>query len=71
MRTRQWLQKRAVDGAGRVDRRLRDEEQIEYTDDARSAYTDACAARGTSISVILRDRDVVVKGQSAYRYEHC
>jgi hypothetical protein len=45
--------------------------EIEYTDNARSAYTDACAAQGKSISVILRDRDVVAKGQSAYRYEYC
>jgi hypothetical protein len=45
--------------------------EIEYTDNARSAYTKACAAQGKSISVILRDRDVVAKGQSAYRYEYC
>ena len=45
--------------------------EIEYTDNARSVYTKACAARGRNISVILRDRDVVAKGQSAYRYEHC
>ena len=45
--------------------------EIEYTDNARSAYAMACAARGRNISVILRDRDVVAKGQSAYRYERC
>ncbi|MHC5796904.1 endo alpha-1,4 polygalactosaminidase [Lacisediminihabitans sp. FW035] len=45
--------------------------EIEYTDNARSAYTKACATQGKSISVILRDRDVVAKGQSAYRYEYC
>ncbi|MFM9919970.1 endo alpha-1,4 polygalactosaminidase [Lacisediminihabitans sp. H27-G8] len=45
--------------------------EIEYTDNARSAYKKACAAQGKSISVILRDRDVVAKGQSAYRYEYC
>jgi hypothetical protein len=45
--------------------------EIEYTDNARSAYTTACAAQGKNISVILRDRDVVAKGQSAYRYEYC
>jgi hypothetical protein len=45
--------------------------EIEYTDNARSAYTKACAAQGRTISVILRDRDVVPKGDSAYRYEYC
>lgn len=45
--------------------------EIEYTDYARSYYTKACAAQGKTISVILRDRDVVAKGQSAYRYEAC
>ena len=45
--------------------------EIEYTDNARSAYTKACAAQGKHISVILRDRDVVPAGQSAYRYEAC
>ncbi|UAJ78148.1 endo alpha-1,4 polygalactosaminidase [Leifsonia sp. ZF2019] len=45
--------------------------EIEYTDNPRSAYTQACAAQGKNISVILRDRDVVAKGNSAYRYEYC
>jgi glycosyl hydrolase family 114 len=45
--------------------------EIEYTDNPRSAYTAACAAQGKTISVILRDRDVVPKGESAYRYEAC
>jgi len=45
--------------------------EIEYTDNDRSAYTEACGAQGTKISVVLRDRDVVVKEKSAYRYEHC
>lgn len=45
--------------------------EIEYTDNDRSAYTKACATQGKNISVILRDRDVVAKGQSAYRYEYC
>lgn len=45
--------------------------EIEYTDNARSAYTKACAAQGKNISVILRDRDVVAKGNAAYRYEYC
>ena len=45
--------------------------EIEYTDNKRSAYTAACAAQGASISVILRDRDVVPSSESAYRYEYC
>lgn len=45
--------------------------EIEYTDNPRKFYTRACAARGASIAVILRDRDVVAKGQPDYRYEAC
>jgi len=45
--------------------------EIEYTDNDRSAYTDACAAQGRTISVILRDRDVVPAGDAAYHYEYC
>ena len=45
--------------------------EIEYTDTARSAFTESCSARGEMISVILRDRNVVAKGQSAYHYEYC
>jgi Glycoside-hydrolase family GH114 len=45
--------------------------EIEYTDNPRSAYTTACANQGKNISVILRDRDVVPKGDSAHHYEYC
>lgn len=45
--------------------------EIEYTDNARSAYTKACKAQGKNISVILRDRFVVTNEKSAYRYEYC
>jgi hypothetical protein len=45
--------------------------EIEYTDNPRSAYTTACAKQGKSISVILRDRDVVASGKSGYHYENC
>ena len=44
---------------------------IEYTDNPRSAYRTACAALGRTISVILRDRDVVPVGQDGYHYEAC
>ena len=45
--------------------------EIEYTDNPRSAYEQACRARGARISVILRDRDVVPRGRSGYAYEAC
>ena len=45
--------------------------EIEYTDNPRHFYTRACTARGVRISVILRDRDVVPRGTSGYRYEAC
>jgi hypothetical protein len=46
--------------------------EIEYTDDkSGSAFKPACTARGSSVSVILRDRDVVPKTDSAYSYQEC
>ena len=45
--------------------------EIEYTDNGRSACTTACTARGATLSIIYRDRDVVAKGQPGYHYEYC
>ncbi|MFI7586554.1 endo alpha-1,4 polygalactosaminidase [Spongisporangium articulatum] len=45
--------------------------EVEYTDTAAHFYSDACRARGATISVILRDRDVVPAGRKAYRYKAC
>jgi hypothetical protein len=45
--------------------------EIEYADQARSAYDEACRARGSAISVILRDRDVVPRGRPGYVYAAC
>ncbi|PPF53804.1 hypothetical protein C5C55_12895 [Rathayibacter sp. AY1C2] len=45
--------------------------EIEYTDNGRSAYSEACAAQGRSISVTLRDRDVVPRGAPGYVNRHC
>ncbi|MEL4319918.1 endo alpha-1,4 polygalactosaminidase [Leifsonia sp. YIM 134122] len=45
--------------------------EIEYTDNPKSAYTTACKKQGTTISVILRDRDVVAKGKPDYVYKSC
>lgn len=45
--------------------------EIEYSDTPRRAYTQACAAQGRTISVILRDRDVVAKGTRGYVNRSC
>jgi hypothetical protein len=45
--------------------------EIEYTDNGGSAYTKACTARGATLAIIYRDRDVVAKGTSGYHYEYC
>jgi Glycoside-hydrolase family GH114 len=45
--------------------------EIEYTDNGRAAYRKACAARGSSISIILRDRNVTPRGNKHYFYEAC
>lgn len=45
--------------------------EIEYTDNGKSAYTAACSARGATLPIIYRDRDVVAKGTSGYHYEYC
>lgn len=45
--------------------------EIEYTDNPRSAYIQACRARGKDISVIIRDRGVLPQGRPGYHYEYC
>jgi hypothetical protein len=45
--------------------------EIEYTSNSRSAFTAACKARGKSISIILRDQNLVAKGRSGYHYKSC
>ena len=45
--------------------------EVEYTDTPRSAYEAACRARGSRISVVLRDREVVPRGRPGYAYEAC
>jgi Glycoside-hydrolase family GH114 len=45
--------------------------EIEYTDNPRRFYTNACKSHGAKISIILRDRDVVPRGNKAYRYQAC
>ena len=45
--------------------------EIEYTDNGRRAFLRACKARGSRISVLLRDRDVVPRGTTGYLYRTC
>jgi hypothetical protein len=45
--------------------------EIEYTDNGRAAFRTACTARGSRISIILRDRDVTPRGSAHYRYRAC
>lgn len=45
--------------------------EIEYTDNGRSAFTRACAARRGAASILLRDRDVVRRGSKGYAYATC
>ena len=46
--------------------------EIEYTDNGGVAnFNAACTARGASVSVIYRDRDVVPFGTAGYTYQHC
>jgi hypothetical protein len=45
--------------------------EVEYTDDGLDAFTAACAARATLISVVLRDRDLAPAGDERYVYRRC
>lgn len=45
--------------------------EIEYTDNGKAAFARACRNQGKQISVILRDRDLVRRGQPHYAYESC
>lgn len=45
--------------------------EIEYTDNGRTAYARACAARSGTMSILLRDRDVVPAGAKGYVYRRC
>ena len=42
--------------------------EIEYS---RRAYRAACASRGATMSIILRDLDVTPRGNPHYVYDHC
>jgi hypothetical protein len=45
--------------------------EIEYTDNGRAAFDRACKARAGTVSVLLRDRDVVPVGTKGYVYRTC
>lgn len=45
--------------------------EIEYTDNGVSAYRRACAARSGTMSIMLRDRDVVPRGAAGYVHKTC
>lgn len=45
--------------------------EIEYTDNGRRAFARACAARGTTASVLLRDRDVTPRRSRHYEFRTC
>ncbi|MEJ5946548.1 endo alpha-1,4 polygalactosaminidase [Pseudokineococcus basanitobsidens] len=45
--------------------------EIEYTDNGRAAFRRACAERGGRVSVLLRDRDVVPRGEPGYVSQTC
>ncbi|MGX1598343.1 endo alpha-1,4 polygalactosaminidase [Dietzia maris] len=44
--------------------------EIEYTDGS-GEFNAACRARGDRISILLRDRDVVPRGETGYVSRHC
>lgn len=44
---------------------------IEYTDDLRGTFAKVCARKATPSMTILRDRDLVAKGEKAYVYRAC
>jgi hypothetical protein len=45
--------------------------EVEYTDSPHRYFRRACAARGDAISIVLRDRDVVPRGQPGYVERWC
>ncbi|WP_203225487.1 endo alpha-1,4 polygalactosaminidase [Williamsia herbipolensis] len=44
---------------------------IEYTDDLRGSVADICARSATPAMTVVRDRDLVPRGDPAYRYARC
>lgn len=44
---------------------------IEYTDDLRGTFSQACKNPNTPNLTVLRDRDLTVRGHKDYVYDHC
>ncbi|MBF4633561.1 endo alpha-1,4 polygalactosaminidase [Agreia pratensis] len=44
---------------------------IEYTDDLSAPFDEICASAGRPATTILRDRNLVAKGEADYVFEHC
>lgn len=44
---------------------------IEYADDLRGTFADACAAANSPDLMVLRDRDLVLPTNKEYIFEHC
>jgi hypothetical protein len=45
--------------------------EIEYPDEKRDLFAEACAARGDRIAVVLRDPDLSEPGSAPYRFKTC
>jgi hypothetical protein len=45
--------------------------EVEYVDNGSAPFAAACRARGHRISIVLRDRDLVAKGEPGYAYRAC
>ncbi|WP_432511393.1 endo alpha-1,4 polygalactosaminidase [Kineococcus sp. SYSU DK001] len=45
--------------------------EVEYSDDGAENFAAACAARGGTISVVYRDREVLPRGVPGYEFDRC
>lgn len=45
--------------------------EVEYADEGRANFDDACAARGEAWAIVYRDRDLLVPGQKGYVHAAC
>ncbi|MEW1958197.1 endo alpha-1,4 polygalactosaminidase [Kineococcus sp. NPDC059986] len=45
--------------------------EVEYADDGREPFEAACAARGGTVSVLYRDRELLPRGVPGYEFDHC
>lgn len=44
---------------------------VEYTDDLSADFEELCASGDVPASTILRDRNLVVRGEDGYTYQRC